>query len=498
MISILYFIPILSFQISNVLSEYCEDIHLCLNSREVLIFQAGPSQYRGRGGRGGRPFRRGGRGRGRGQFNHGRGHGVGGGGHFPSHTSGPAISDVPGAPAAAGATSSISGQMTIPNSAEVPAASAQPLSRKMYCEVCKAECNSPEIMEQHKNGKRHKKNMKIHEELQRRNNLNGQQSGQIPTSQVNLADHPQKVQNSEKKECPTENMGSEITADYDKNEIKLQNNVGETSEVPAEGPEGNTTDNSALGDRGLKRKMRGGKVRRNAKKTTAQLSEAEQPTTFICELCNAKCESPAVYNSHMAGKKHLANLKRANGSQALPGAGKQTSSTVVHQPLPGVSGLQALYPSDVNALANAINTQVQQGDNDPQILLAQLLMTVISQGQGQAPAIPPTGPLAGQIPEPSSVPGLSHEQQLAQTQVSDITAHVEMENPAGETNNELLSEQQLAQTQVSDITAHVEMENPAGETNSELLSVSTEFNALAGSSVTQIEGGSSETKPSQV
>ncbi|KAJ1378305.1 Zinc finger C2H2 superfamily [Sesbania bispinosa] len=258
-------------------------------------------------------------------------------------------------------------------------------------------------MEQHKNGKRHKKNMKAHEELQRRNVINGQQSEQLSTSQLNLADQPKNVQKSEKKECPTENLGSEITANNHKDVIELQNNVGETSEVPAEEPGGKTTDNSAARGRGLKRKMRGGKaskfMKTNDGSRPVQLSKPEQAISFKCELCNVKCESNVVYQSHLNGKKHLSRLKR--------GPGHQTSSRVDHQALSGVSGLQALYPPDINALANAINTQVQQGDNDPQLLLAQLLMNVLS--QAQVPAISPqSAPLTGQIPAPTSVAGSSY------------------------------------------------------------------------------------------
>ncbi|KAJ1393656.1 Zinc finger C2H2 superfamily [Sesbania bispinosa] len=116
--------------------------------------------------------------------------GVDGGRHITSHSSGPAISNAPGTPTTAGSTSvvqtssSVSGK-ALPKPAQVPTAPLQP-PPMIYCEICKIECNSPEIIEQHKNGKRHKKNMKAHQ--------------------------PKNVQKSEKKECPTENLGSETTA----------------------------------------------------------------------------------------------------------------------------------------------------------------------------------------------------------------------------------------------------------------------------------------------
>ncbi|KAH1256377.1 hypothetical protein GmHk_03G006542 [Glycine max] len=347
----------------------------------------GPSQYRGRGGRGGRPFRGAGRGRG-----HGRGHGMGGGRHIPSHSSGPAFSNVPARV-----------QPPVP-------------PRKVCCEICKVECNSPEILEQHKVGRKHQKNMRVHEESQRRNAINGQQSEKIPTSQLNLTDQPKEVQESEKNECPTENMGSGVIINSHKEEMQLQNNVGNISEVPAEVPEGKTEDNSAARGQGLKRKKKGGKGGKYMRTNDGSKPvEPAQTMSFRCELCDVKCESQVVYQSHVAGKKHLSKLRRASSGvgqhqqQALSGA---------------LLGLQAIYPPDINALSNAINVQVQQGDNDPQVLLAQLLMTVLSQAQVPATA-PVTGGVVAQIPVPTSMAGPSYEPQLLQT------------NPSGETKTEL-------------------------------------------------------------
>ncbi|KAK7390206.1 hypothetical protein VNO78_25505 [Psophocarpus tetragonolobus] len=412
--------------------------------RAIVVVNTGPSQYRVRGGRGGRPFRGAGRGRG-----HGRGHGVGGGRHV-SHSSGPAISNVPGVSVVAGATaviepsSSISAHTKLPKPARVQPPVAP---RKVCCEICKVECNTPEILEQHKNGKKHQKNMRVHEELQRRNAMNGQQSGQIPTSQLNITDQSKKVQESEKNGCPTENMGPGVTVDNSKEEIQLQNNVGNISEVPAELPEEQTMDTSATRGRGLKRKKKGGKGSKYMRTNDGSKPvEPAQTVTFKCQLCNVKCESHVVYQSHLTGKKHLAKLRRAQ-DQASSG---------------GLIGLQSLYPPDINALSNAINAQVQQGDNDPQVLLAQLLLSVLQAQQTPATA-PGTGNMASQFPAPTSMAGPSYEPQLLQTQLSGTMAHL--------------------------------MEKPSEETKPELLPATLGSNAQPGSSVSaQIEGGDSETK----
>ncbi|KAK7256547.1 hypothetical protein RIF29_30000 [Crotalaria pallida] len=376
--------------------------------------QIGPPQYRGRGRRGGRPYRRGGRGhfnnRGRAPYR-GRGRGrVGDGRHLPS-PSGPAISNVADAPAAE-ATSVVqpvpleSSHVPLLDPTQGPAASLQPqVVAKLWCEICKAECNSPEIMQQHINGKRHKKNLLVHEELQRRKDVNGQQSGQISTPQLNLT-----IQESE-----TVNL---------KDETKQQNIVGGTSEVPAEALEGEPSGNSAT----LKG-CRGSKYMR-ANDGSRKPVEPKQAVSFICELCNVKCESPVAYNSHRTGKKHMANFKRVCG----------------HQGLNGEAGMQQLQPPDANDLSNSNNSQVQQsvgvqqGVSDPQVLLAQLLMTVQTVlSQVQVPATAPlSGPVAAQT---QAVAGSSHKQQnLSQTRASGgSTAHLESENVNAETKTQLLS-----------------------------------------------------------
>lgn len=401
----------------------------------------GPSsQYRGGGGR---SFRRGGRGRG--QFNRGRGRGVGGGRHFPSHSSGPAISDVPGSSAAAGATYEVQGSASV--SAQVQTAPVQPQPRGVFCDICKIECNTSEVMQVHLQGKKHLKNVRLHEAKQRHNPINGPQISQNPTSELNSTDQSVIAQESED---PTKSMTSEIAAD-NKDEMMLQNNVGETSDVPTEEPDGLRIENSGARDRGLKRKTRGAKGGRKQMRTTDG-SVPEQHIAITCELCNVKCDTQRVYQAHITGKKHM---KRAYGyqgpagvgnqalvglgNQALVGVGNQAPSEVVGpQALPGAAGLQALYPPDINALATAINAQVQQGDNDPQVLLAQLLVNALTQAQGSNTA-PPNGTLAAQTPAPASVAGSGNDPQLAQTQVSEVAADVGVGNPTGEIKNEMLS-----------------------------------------------------------
>lgn len=397
----------------------------------------GPSQYRGRGHRGGRLFRGYGRGRFRGR-GRGRGHDVR---EFSSHSSEPTIVSVADAPAADGATSVIhassvsSEQSALSNPAQVPSAPMQAPPCKFWCGICKAECNTPEMLEQHKNGKRHKKNLLVHEELQRLKALNGQQSGNISTSQSNLTVQPEKVSESEKG-LPEENMGSDATGNNHNDETELQSNVAGVSEVQTEEPQEEPRDNSAMQGHGFKRKMGGGKGGKymrtddGSRKLVAP-SKHKQVTSFICELCNVKCDSQIVYNSHLIGKKHLQTFKRVHG----------------HQALNGEAGIQPLHPPVINDLSNANNFPVQQGVpatlgiTDPRNLLAQLLMTVLSNVQVPGTA-PPSGPVAAHIQAPTLMAGSNHEplsQNLLQTQVSGSLTHFESENPTGETKDQMSS-----------------------------------------------------------
>ncbi|XP_027335977.1 uncharacterized protein LOC113849925 [Abrus precatorius] len=390
----------------------------------------GLSQYRGRGRRGGRQFRGVGRGRvnhphGRG-LNHPRGRGRGRGGNgrqFPSHSSEPSISNKADTAGAAGATSvvqpsSVPRKSPLTNPAQIPTASLQVPPCKLWCEICKAECNTPEMLEQHKNGKRHRKNLLVHEELQRLRAINGQQGESISNSRSNLTIQPEKVHNAE------------ATADNHKAETEVWNNVGGKSDVQSEELQEEPGEKAVVLGHGFKRKMRGergGKYMRSndGSRKPRELPKPRQVTSFICELCNVKCESQVVYNSHLTGKKHLSNFKRVHG----------------HQTLNGEAGIQPPQPSDINALTNSNNFPVQQGIGDPQVLLAQLLMTVLSRVPVLATA-PPAGPVAAQLQVPPSVAGSSHEplsQNLTQTQVSDSLPHFESENPTGETKNQMSS-----------------------------------------------------------
>ncbi|XVF79837.1 hypothetical protein PTKIN_Ptkin15bG0022000 [Pterospermum kingtungense] len=340
--------------------------------------------YRG-GRRGGKPFRGGNRGR----------------GHSGSRKG--LTSAIPGSkldPSSAAAV--------MPPSASVPGQATPPPPRMAWCELCKVDCNRPEILEQHKNGKRHKKNLKVHDELQKLNKvITGQKIVQLPNSgsEVQL----EKFEGSDEKQHQQDSSLSLAASDDNEKETELQKDIVNKSEASTSDPveaKRKLKDPSEARSRVLKRRMRGSRGGKYRKSNEGPKIPAEPPKPkggipFFCELCNVKCESQVVFNSHLAGKKHVANLKRFPGNQALHG---------------GV-GLQALYPPNFNAPSPSFIPHIQQGLTDPQVVLAQLLTYVLSQSQVPGLAAPQVSlPAATLAPEqtPSSSSGNQYPHQFIQ------------------------------------------------------------------------------------
>lgn len=325
--------------------------------------QIGQSAYRSGGRKGGRPFRGGGRpvGRGRGQA---------GGKHLPQH--GAASNPAPSPSVPRQTPSTVPGQ--------VPGAPSWPPPRMAWCELCRVDCNTPEILEQHKNGKRHKRNLQTHAELQKNINklMTGEENVQMANAGKQLKEfQPEKVDESGEKPPAEQNLPPQALIGNASNESEPQKNTVDSAEEPQRKSE----DQFDPRGRRFKRKMRGGRGGKYMRSNEGSRRPVEPPKPkevipFICDLCNVKCESQVVFDSHLAGKKHLANVKRFHG----------------HRALYGEAGLQALYPPNFNTPSSSVIPQVQQGVNDPQVVLAQLLTYVLS--HAQAPGL-----LAAQMPE---------------------------------------------------------------------------------------------------
>lgn len=372
--------------------------------------QIGQSPYRGGGRRGGRPLRGGGRsfrGGCRGQFGphgfelYGSGHGQGGGGYFSPHNAS-STPNLGSAPIAEGPGAVFQGDASKPQGkasqslmqplsgpdpgqAQLPAMAqyGNPFWRSpciAWCELCRVDCNTKEILEQHKNGKRHKKNLQVYQELQNLNKLiTGVQNEQMPISDLKpQVIQPESFGGSEDK-LPLQGVGPNGT----EKEQQTQVEKSEVSTQPTEERERKArTDQFQAPGRGLKRKMRGGRGGKRMRQF--EPPKPKEMIPLICELCNVKCESRVVFDSHLAGKKHHSSLKRFHGYQAI------------------IAGaLQALIPATPNAPSNFFTPQLhQQGPSGSQGFPAQPLPCLL---QGQPPGMAPA-PLSE--PEPTQIRGL--------------------------------------------------------------------------------------------
>lgn len=270
-----------------------------------------------------------------------------------------------------------------------------------WCELCRVDCTSLDILEQHKNGKKHKKNMQRFEELQKAgksmpmtlqstpaargpvtapapaastpmlgtdNSTSSVGPGPTPSSDpsVSLSTTPQpEVQTQQQQslseskpdereqaenvqggvtnaaEAP-ENKPTKVNDDGSTVEAEQKNDnlghpvvkVGEPSEAPGKKRRHERLDTRK---RGMNKKMRGGRGAKRMRNFERPTRSAEPPkpkevVPILCDLCNVKCDTAAVFQTHLAGKKHMSKLKRFQGHHAMFG------------PL----GLQALYPPNPN------------------------------------------------------------------------------------------------------------------------------------------------------
>ncbi|KAF5188421.1 hypothetical protein FRX31_021991 [Thalictrum thalictroides] len=382
--------------------------------------RGGRSPYRGGGRRGGGPFRGG---NGRGNFGHrplrtdrsnpqfsGRARGRGGNRRIPQRvtTSRPETAST-GEPASSVEHGDVEESAMV--SASVPpsafasrppgkASSTRRQPQIAWCELCRVDCTSLDILEQHKNGKKHKKNLQRFEELQKAGNplplpMIVTNSSSAPGVVHNPTDIPASafapsapttpgsvppiasssfseptttpmpdVQNeqpslSESKseviaqaenvdrdetnnsEAP-QDMSTEVPTDESKLESESKNDIvgqtegeeGEPTETPGKKRRFDRLDSRK---RGMNRKMRvgrGGKRMRTFDQPTwpVEPPKPKEVVPIICDLCNVKCDTQAVFETHLAGKKHISKLKRFEG----------------HQAMFGPVGLQALYPPNPN------------------------------------------------------------------------------------------------------------------------------------------------------
>lgn len=191
--------------------------------------------------------------------------------------------------------------------------------KAVTCELCKVDCNTAEIFEKHKNGKKHQKNLKVYEELQKWKTVSAVQVEQASTSELGqeVPSQPEKIEQSQEETLLRE-VGNE------ESRVAVEKQKNEDVEPTEESADKVAGDQSEGRGRGFKRKMRGGRGGRNTRPFNGSKRSMEPPKPkevipLVCELCNVKCESLVVFQSHLTGKKHQMKAKRYLTPQEIIG-----------------------------------------------------------------------------------------------------------------------------------------------------------------------------------
>ncbi|KAJ0644591.1 putative transcription factor C2H2 family [Helianthus annuus] len=300
----------------------------------------GHNPYRGGGSRGGGPF---------------RGSGRGNTGFRPPHTgvSGPPFN---GRGRGRDRGRGKRGRHGAPSSH--PESSAQPPVQTARCEVCKVDCTTGEVLEQHNNGKRHKRNLR---------KLQDRKAAHQPVVQTERDAKPDSDNN------PGVETNKPEGEPEPKPETEKQTDAGDDNNK-AETEENDNQEKKPRMKRKMKGRVRG--TRGGAKRmrpTGPRTRKAVIP--LVCDLCNIKCDTQEVFDRHAAGKKHLSKLKRFEGHQAMYGPTavqalyppNPLSQTLA--PQPAYYGASTSYPAPPEAY---IPPPVQAQNPNPQLADAPL------------------------------------------------------------------------------------------------------------------------------
>ncbi|XXG43077.1 hypothetical protein AAC387_Pa01g3194 [Persea americana] len=340
-------------------------------------FNAGRPPYRRGGRRGGGPYRGGGRfgywppARPDGGFPfRGRGRMARGGGRrFPPHAATAAASSPSQHPGPISAVEQSPPSLPAPAAALASKPSKAPRQppQVFWCEICMVECNTLEILEQHKNGKRHKKTLQRYEELQKLKKAQSESQDMATVQPENIHGIDENKIALEPKDSAPESSLAVAGMDENKMDIQQQNQTAEQPEVA------NVDSTEAPGRKRVieswgyppkqKRKFgRGGKHLRPSEAAHNSEAPKEQPSRY-CALCNVTCDTQAVFEVHLAGKKHTSRAKRFPVPQGGYGAMGPHSFYMPH--VQGMGFNPQGPPADNNGNHQAqqavLGTQVQYG-----------------------------------------------------------------------------------------------------------------------------------------
>ncbi|KAJ4973722.1 hypothetical protein NE237_006896 [Protea cynaroides] len=137
-----------------------------------------------------------------------------------------------------------------------------------WCEICRIDCNSKDVLDQHKMGKKHKKNLEKLEQPRK--------PASAPAATATLAE-----KDTGKKENPAADKGKTVGGQQGKKKGAPSLESEEDLETKR------------------RKVMEGG---------------AAADAVRVCTICNVVCNSQTVFDYHLAGQKHANLLKKQAAS----------------------------------------------------------------------------------------------------------------------------------------------------------------------------------------
>jgi len=234
-----------------------------------------------------------------------------------------------------------------------------------WCDICRVGCNSKEILEQHKNGKKHKRTVQRMQDMARLQGMTpaiADMGAPSTSSQLAQVEGPSTAVHmvpplgstsigGEHRDLAPENVvasvsGGQITEvtgssskqntthhtaeDGHSVEAQVELHVAVQAYQPSnEMKDGGEAPPNAIGPsnvqlvvarmdvngnkNGPKRKLTG--VGRGGKKLRVSQAPRQRPERvreqpLVCTICNVTCDTRAVFDIHLGGKKHQSRLKR--------------------------------------------------------------------------------------------------------------------------------------------------------------------------------------------
>lgn len=237
-----------------------------------------------------------------------------------------------------------------PAPASKPAKAPRPPPQVCWCEICMVECNSLEILEQHKNGKRHKKTLQRYEELQKLKKAESESQGMAIVQSEDIHGIDENMTALEKqspKDSAPESSLAVAIMDGNKMDLEQQNQTAEQPEVakvdPTEAPAPERKRKMGNWRYPPKQKMKfGWGAKHQTPSEAGHNSEGpKEQMSRYCALCNVTCDTQAVFEVHLAGKKHTSRAKRFPAPQG--GYGAMGAETVATQYNPAPTLETAFY-----------------------------------------------------------------------------------------------------------------------------------------------------------